>query len=1062
MNHLPKTVSASLFVLAFVSLLAPLRLAQAQSDSAAADPNVVVDPARFETMQYRSLNFNRGGRSTAVAGVIDDPLTYYFGASGGGVWKTNDAGMSWNNISDGYFGVGSIGAIEVAPSDANVIYVGTGSACPRGNISPGEGIYKSTDAGKTWKHIGLRAAGQIGGIKVHPKNPDLVYVAALGQIFGPNTERGIFRSRDGGETWDKILHIDDRTGANDLEIDPNNPRTLYASMWTAERKPWTIISGSENDGIYRSRDSGDTWQQLTEGLPTSMMGKTAVAVSPVNSDRVWAIVEAADDQGGVFRSDDAGDSWRRTNDDRKIQQRAWYYNHIYADPQNVDTVYTLNTGFYKSTDGGATFDHQIRVPHGDNHDLWINPNNSQNMINANDGGANVSFTGGAAWTGQMNQPTSEIYRVTVDTRHPYRVYGAQQDNSTASVPSQGGGRRRGASNFYSVGGGESGHIAVDPRNPNIVYAGNYGGEITQVDTDNRLSRSIQTYPEASSGQQPADMKYRFQWNAPIRISPHDPDVVYHTSQYVHRTRDGGFTWEIISPDLTKNDPERQGYAGGPITRDNTGVEVYSTVFALEESPHTAGLLWAGSDDGLVHVSRDNGANWNEITPEAMLAAGTINMIDLSAHDAGRAHIAVYRYRENDFRPYIFRTDDYGDRWQALADGTNGIPADHFVRVVREDPNRRGLLYAGTEFGMYVSFDDGAHWQSLQLNLPVAPVTDMLVYRQDLVVATQGRGFYILDNLTPLQHATAGAAAVQLIPPRLAYRGPGGRATIDFYAADVPEEIVKLEILDPAGEVVRSYAARPNRKDEDTDEDTDEDAEPDADRESPDTDEDAEPLNIRGGLNRFSWNLEYKVPFDRPDGLVMYGAGEGGPKAIPGTYQVRLTVGDSTQTEPLLIERDPRLQTTQDQYQQQLDLASRTGERLNQLWTALVELRDVKEQTQNVADRLNRDGDATDIAARAKSLIEGLTEVEGTLTQLQGEAPQDVLNYPGRHDNHWAVLYEAVNNPDTRITAGAISRFDDLDPQLDDILARLRKIYDTQLQEFNDAVRALNLDPVPRP
>ena len=1068
MNHLQKTVLNPLFFVAlWPFLVAPQNVrAQSESDADADGRNVIVAPELYDGMAYRSLNFSRGGRSTAVAGVIGDPQTYYFGASGGGLWKTKDAGISWSNVSDEYFGVGSIGAIAVSASDSNIVYVGTGSACPRGNVSPGDGMYKSTDAGKTWEHIGLRDAGQIGGVKVHPKDPDLVYIAAVGQIFGPNEERGIFRSRDGGETWEKVFHIDDRVGANDIEIDPNNPRVLFASMWTFERKPWTLVSGGEGNGIYRSQDGGDTWEQLTEGLPTSVTGKTAVAVSPVNSDRVWALVEASEDEGGVFRSDDGGDTWRRTNDARNLQQRAWYYIHIYADPQAIDTVYALNTGFYKSMDGGVSFGNQIEVPHGDNHDLWINPENPQNMINANDGGANVTFTGGAAWTGQMNQPTSEIYRVTVDTRHPYRVYGAQQDNSTTSVSSRAGGRRRGAPDFYSVGGGESGHIAVDPRNPNIVYAGSYGGSISRMDTDTRLSRSIVTYPESSTGQQAADMQYRFQWNAPIRISPHDPDVVYHTSQYVHRTRDGGFTWEIISPDLTHNDPETLGYAGGPITRDNTGVEVYNTIFSFEESPHSAGLLWAGSDDGRVHISRDDGASWDDITPKKMPESGTVNSIDLSAHDAGRAHIAVYRYRENDFRPYIFRTDDYGKRWKLLTGGKNGIPKDHFVRVVREDPDRQGLLYAGTEFGLYVSFDDGAHWQSLQLELPIVPVTDMLIHRQDLVVATQGRGFYILDNLLPLHQFTVemADADVQLFAPRRAYRGPGESATIDFYLAekseeegDEPDENSKeseeefaLEILDMLGNIVNTFTAEPS------------DEEKGGEVGSESSDDEEQRIETTEGLNRFAWNFRYKLPFKRPDGIVMWGGGDRGPKVVPGTYQVRLSVGDWSQTQTLVIERDPRLETTQDQFEQQLQLAQRVGERLNELWTSLGDLRTVKKQTDWWTDRLNDAEDADDVRALAEELVERLTEVEGDMTQLQGEANQDALNFPGRLDNQWATLYSVISNPDSQMTEGSSRRFEDLNPQLDDVLDRLRDIYDTLLVDFNDAVQTLELVPVPAP
>jgi photosystem II stability/assembly factor-like uncharacterized protein len=896
-----------------VVVLTPFALGQAGRNVDSA--NVTVNPVLFDGLQYRSLDFSRGGRSTAVAGVPSDPLVYYFGSTGGGVWKTTDGGMNWRNVSDGFFEAGSIGAIAVADSDPNVIYVGTGSTCPRGNVSPGVGIYKSTDAGKTWKHIGLREAGQIGKVLVHPKDHNLVYIAAVGHMFGHNEERGIFRSKDGGETWEKVLFISDMTGAVDLSMDSKNPRIIFAAMWTTERKPWTIISGSEESGVYRTTDAGDTWKKLGNGLPEGLVGRIGVAVSPANPERVWALVEAPDDKGGVFRSDDAGENWQRVNRERRFLSRAWYYIHIYADPVSPETVYVLNTGFYRSTDGGRTYE-SFRTPHGDNHDLWINPNKPKIMINANDGGANVSFTGGEAWTNQQGQPTAEIYRVTVDTRFPYRVYGAQQDNSTASVSSRGGGfGGRGVVGFYSVGGGESGHIAVDPRNPNIVYAGSYGGSITRMDTSTRLSWSIRTYPESSTGQRAADLKYRFQWNAPIRISPHDPDVVYHTSQYVHRTRDEGYSWEIISPDLSRNDKEKQDYSGGPITHDSTGVEVYGVIFSFEESPHTKGLLWAGSDDGLVHISRDNGVNWENVSPKDMPEWGVVNSIDLSPNDPARAFIAVYRYRQDDFRPYIFRTNDYGKSWDLLTDGTNGIPENHFVRVVREDPDRKGLLYAGTEFGMYISFDDGAHWQPFQLDLPVTPVTDLVVYRKDLVVSTQGRAFWILDDVSSLHQVSDNIAdaSAHLFEPRESYRAQGFSTTISYYLKEEPERPITLEILDSTGNVIRTVKSRrgPSR---------------------PLTERQRlarrfgfaagdEGLPTKAGLNQFTWDQRHESLFEIPPGTIMRGGrGGGGLKMVPGTYQARLTVGDWSDTSSFTVVKDPRIETTQADFEEQYRLA----------------------------------------------------------------------------------------------------------------------------------------------
>ena len=668
---------------ALPQLLAMILAAQlAGAATPAAGGAATVDAEHLEKLELRNIGPYRGGRVTAVAGVRADRNTFYMGSTGGGVWKTTDAGLGWSNVSDKELAAGSIGALAVAPSDANVIYAGTGSACPRGNVSPGVGVYRSTDAGDTWAHVGLADSGQIGRIRVHPRDPDVVYVAALGRIFGANEERGVFRSRDGGATWEKVLYVSDRAGAVDLAMDPANPRILYAAIWQVVRQPWTLESGGEDGGLWRSKDGGDSWEELTEGLPESNLGRIGVAVSGADSSRVWALVEAED--GGLYRSDNGGDRFRRVNTDRSFQQRAWYYTHVYADPQDRETVYVLNTGLFRSHDGGVEFEH-IRVPHGDHHDLWIHPDDPKVLINGNDGGANVSWNGGDSWTGQANQPTAEMYRVTVDDRFPYWVYGCQQDNSCVAVPSRTGESGIDRHHWYVIGGCESGHIAVDPRDPNVIYSGCYGGQIERYDRATGVAREIMAWPQLAVGQAASDLRYRFQWNAPIRLSPHDPDVLYHASQFVHRSTDQGQSWQTISPDLSRNDADKQGSAGGEITWDNTGVEVYGTVFAFEESPHQPGLLWAGTDDGRVHLSRDNGESWSEITPRRMPEWGQVNMIELSAHGAGRAFLAVTRYRVDDFQPYVFRTDDFGASWTLLTNGDNGIPGDHFVRVVREDP-----------------------------------------------------------------------------------------------------------------------------------------------------------------------------------------------------------------------------------------------------------------------------------------------------------------------------------------------------------------------------------------
>jgi photosystem II stability/assembly factor-like uncharacterized protein len=1026
-------------------------------------------------LYYRPLTvFSRGGRVTAAVGVPSNPQVYYMG-SPGGVFKTTDAGVTWNPITDGQIGVGTIGAIAVADSSPDIVYVGTGSACPRGNVSLGDGVYKSTDGGKTWQHIGLDKAGLIGRIRIHPQNPDIAYVAALGNIFGANKERGVYRTKDGGRTWQPVLQISDRTGVVDLALDVKNPSILIAGLWTAERKPWSINSGSVEGGLYRTTDGGDNWRKLTNGLPSgTMVGRTAVSISLANPKRVYAQIEAGDDKGGVFRSDDGGDSWARINATRTLQQRAFYYTHIYADPIDQDTVYALNTGAYRSTDGGKTFGSAGVSLHGDHHDLWINPTNNKTMISANDGGVGITMNG-TTWSTQDNQPTAEIYRLEVDTRWPYWVYGSQQDNSSIAVPSNNVGET------YSVGGGESGYIAVDPRNPNLIYAGNYGGLITRTDRVMGTSEDVRVYADAETGQRALDMKYRFQWNAPIRLSPHNPDVVYMTSQYVHRSKDGGNQWERISGDLTRNDKTKQDYSGGEgITRDSTGVEVYSTVFSFEESPATAGLLWAGSDDGLVHISRDNGRTWQNVTPPGLPELSTVNSIDLSAKNPGHAVVAAYRYMLNDLTPLAFKTTDYGRTWKRIADGTNGIPVGHFIRVVREDPDRPGLLFAGTEYGMYTSYDDGARWQRFQLNLPAVPIMDLKIYRRNLIVATEGRAFWILDALPIVEQLKAGtdAPAAIFFKPADAYRG-GGRGgggaapgpTFYYWFKDVPTEPVTLQVSDTSGMVMFTSTAQPGAG-----------TEP-----APPPVIAAPAAAGRGGaggagaggrggggggrgggfggpgaggpavgahkgLNVATWNPQYPAPpgsnslFTIPQGIVMWGGGGGMPKAAPGVYTAKVSMGSWSQSQTFRLSADPRYQPamTDAEGAAQLKMALEVGAWTKQLYDQLAKLRDAKKQAADIVAK------TPTLAAAGKTFGDKLVAVEGDMTQLRGEAGQDALNFPGRMDNQVTALYGNIISTERKLPSSVTERYADLKPQYEQLMARAAAVLATDVAAFNAA------------
>jgi len=1024
-------------------------------------------PELYEGMDARMVGPFRGGRSTAVTGIPGEPHSFLMGTTGGGVWRTDDAGASWTNITDGQLEVSPVGAVTVAPSDPAVIYAGTGSACIRGNVSTGRGLYKSMDGGDTWRFAGLPEAGQIGAIEVHPRDADRAYVAALGHPFGTNEERGVYRTTDGGETWENVLFLNDSTGAVDLAMNPKNPREIYAGMWRAERKPWTLISGGADGGVYKTVDGGDSWEKLGGGLPDGVVGRVGVTVSPADPDRVWAIIEA-EPGGGVYRSDDRGRTWTRTNDENKLRQRAWYYTHIEADPADPNTVYALNTGFYRSVDGGRTFE-SIQVPHGDVHDVWIDPGDPGRMVVANDGGAQVSLNDGASFSTMYNQPTAELYDVEVDNQFPYRLYGSQQDNTGISIPAWSSQTTlHPFQDWLYPASCETGPIALHPDHPNVIYGGCYGGAINRMNVARDQRRNVVIYPQLQLGQAAADLRYRFQWVAPIEISPHDPEVVYHASQFLHRSDDGGMSWETISPDLTTDTPEHQTRSGEPLNADVTGVEIYNTIFSVTPSPHDPGTIWVGSDDGRIHLTRDEGGSWTEVTPPEMPELGTVDEIEVSPHRPGKAYVAVQRYRLDDFRPYVFRTDDHGESWTLLTDGANGIPDDHPTRTVREDPDREGLLYAGTEFGLFVSFDDGERWQSLQLDVPVTPITGMQVHRKDLVMSTQGRSFWIVDDLTPLHDLVDSGAEIAeadawLYPIRDAHRaemgggsGLGGGvspdphpdgAIVHYHLAETPEEPVTLEVLDAAGDRVRRFTS-----------DSAAAAEAGLPR-----------LDDAPGGHRFVWDLTYPGP-EPVEEAVVWGY-TGGVKAPPGTYRVRLTAGEATMERSFELLKDPRLtEVSQMDFDEQFRLATAVRDSVDRVYDALRSISTVQEQVDQALERAGAADAAGRLSSLADSLERKLSEVEESLIQTRNESGQDPIRFPSKLDNQYLELYGYVTGPDGYIsggpegrpTEGAATRFRDLNEEWSELRERLRSILSDDVEAFNRALEELGVPAVTVP
>ncbi len=990
-----------------------------------------IDDSFYEGYSWRNIGPKRGGRCLGVSGSPGRPLEYYFGATGGGLWKTTDGGNEWFPVTDGQVTSSSVGAVAVAETNPDIVYIGMGEVQLRGSITQGDGVYKSVDGGKTWRHLGLEETQAVARIRVHPTNPDIVYVAALGHPYGDNEERGVFKSVDGGSTWKKVLYESPKAGAVDLILDRTNPEVLYASTWQVYRKAWKMWGGGEYCKLWKSVDGGENWIELTKnpGMPEGPLGKIGVTVSPANPDRVWAIVEAND--GGVFRSDDGGWTWEKTNDERKLRQRAFYYSRIYADPWDENTVYGLNTVMYKSTDGGNTFDIVIRPPHGDQHDLWIDPNNPDRMINGNDGGGNVSVNGGDSWT-EQDYATSQFYHVTATSDVPYHVAGAQQDNSTLAMPSDGWSHRQARGHnkgwYYAVGGGESGYITQHPSKPDIFYAGSQGALLTRYDRSNGQVRDIQVYPRFFSGQPSNDLPERWQWTFPIVFSKQDDNIMYTCSQHVWKTTNDGQSWEKISPDLTYADPETLGPTGGIITKDMNGPEIYATVFALTTSYHDNSTIWAGSDDGMIHITRNGGKKWENITPPDLPKFSRVSIIEESRHQAGTAFIAANRYQVDDREPYVFRTTDYGKSWVKI---TNGIAPGHFARAVREDHIRQGLLVLGTEHGVYVSFDNGDHWQSLQLNLPDTPIRDLVIKNDDIVLGSHGRGFWILDDINPLREVRDEVfqSEATLFKPSDPIRGVYD-GIFQYYLKEEVDSVV-FEILDAEGALINTFTGKEKEYKVDPN----------------------IPWWRRGGsskpttaagINEFKWDLRYPgaTVFD---GMIIWSARPArGPKAPIGTYKVRLTVGDYTQEYPFEILMDPNYKgVSKEDLQEQFDLAVKIRDKTSEANEAVIKIRKVRAELE---EKAKQSGDEK-MKNSMDQFIAKITAIEEQLYQVQNQSGQDPLNFPIMLNNKLASLRRSMENGDARPTDGAYQVFEELSNELKDLLDPLEKLMTEDLAKI---------------
>ena len=999
-----------------------------------------IDESSYDGIEYRLIGPFRGGRSAAVTGVPNQPNLFYFGATGGGIWKTTNGGRSWENISDGFFG-GSIGSIAVANSDSNVMYVGGGEKTVRGNVSSGYGVWKTVNAGKTWESMGLPNSRHIPRIAIHPNDHNTVYAGVLGNIYKPTEDRGLYKSTDGGKTWKKILFANNQSGVVDLRIDPTNPRIIYASTWRVRRTPYSLSSGGEGSALWKSTDEGETWKEisLNKGFPKDTLGIIGVAVSPINNQRVWAMVENKD-KGGLYRSEDGGETWSIVNSERKLRQRAWYYTRVYADTKDVNKVYVLNVRYHKSVDGGKTFS-TYNAPHGDHHDLWIAPENPDRMIIGDDGGAQVTYDGGETWSTYHNQPTSQFYRVTTDNAFPYRIYVAQQDNSTIRIPHRTNGWSISEDDWESTAGGESAHIAIDPDDNDIVYGGSYDGFLTRVNHKTNTVRAINVWPDNPMGHGAEGMKYRFQWNFPIIFSKHNSDRLYTFSQHVHVTENEGQSWKIISPDLTRNDPEKLKSSGGPITQDNTSVEYYCTIFAAQESSLKEGLLWVGSDDGLVHVSRDGGQNWENVTPKGMPEWMMINSIEPSNFDEGTCYVAGTRYKLGDFTPYLYKTTDYGKTWKKI---TKGIPNEHFTRVLREDPQKKGLLYAGTETGMYVSFNDGTNWQPLQLNLPIVPITDATIKDNNLIVATQGRSLWILDDLTVLHQLYAKSTGNMLFKPKDSYRMRGGsfdgsktagtnhpNGVITYFK--VPElgeeDKISLTYFDMKGDTIKTFSNKNSKKDK---------------------------LKVEEGLNSFVWDMSYDGA-ERLPGMILWWASLNGPKAVPGQYKVSLNINDEEQSQNFNILADPRAEGTLADMQKQFLFIKEVNETMDKAHKSIKKIRKIKSQLGAFQKQYKGNENVKGLLEKAKTMSEEFTKIEEALYQTKNRSGQDPLNFPIRLTNKLGHLNSLVSMGDFAPTDQDWVVKNELTQKINKELSAFNTLIDREISAFNKVFNELQLN-----